>query len=82
MNQEEQVTVKDLEKIVVSNSETLEQISVCLMGDPKDHKDEGLIGAVNNNVKWKNNINKSVGGLGLGFFALVIKEAWQHLVGK
>ena len=79
MNQKEAVTVKELAKIVEDSNKVLKDISVCLMGDPKDHTSEGLVGAVNNNVKWKNKINKAIGTLGLGFIALVIKEGWQHL---
>ena len=80
MNQQEQVTVKELAKIVEDNNEVLKDIKVCLMGDPKNHKDEGLIGAVNNNVKWKKNVNKAIVTTGLGMIGLFIKEFWNHIV--
>ncbi len=60
MNKTDIEDFKELKKLVEDNTETLKNISVCLMGDPKDHKSEGLVGAVNNNVKWKNNVNKAL----------------------
>ena len=50
MTKDEVKDFKDMKKVVESISDTVENMSICLMGDPKDHTSEGLVGAVNNNV--------------------------------
>ena len=82
MNKSEIVDFKDVKKTVENIANTVNDISICLRGDPKNHKDEGLVGAVNNNVKWRDKVNKTLSALGIGVILLFIKEVWQQFLKK
>jgi len=55
------------------------RINKTLNGDPDDREDLGLVGDVRNNKRWKNNVNKALGSLGLGFLGLFIKQIFESI---
>ena len=77
MNAKDIEDFKDMKKVVETNTKILIRIDRCLNGDPDDRDDLGLVGDVRNNKRWKGNVQKSIGGLGLGFVALMIKSFWE-----
>ena len=77
---EMKTVVAEMEDKIDDTSSDIKDIKHCLMGDPKDRKDLGLVGDVRNNVRWRDKVNKTLATLGLGVMGLFVKEAWQHFV--
>ncbi len=82
MTKDEIQDFKEMRKVVADTANTVQNISIALMGDPKNHEDFGLFGDVRNNKRWRSNVNKMLGSLGLGFLGLLIKGEWQRIFGK
>lgn len=79
MNRIEIEDFKDMKKVVETNTKILLRIDRCLSGDPDDRKDLGLIGDVRNNLRWKSNVQKTLGALGIGVLTLWIKTLWSFV---
>ncbi len=79
MNAKDVEDFKDMKRVVATNTKLLTDIKICLMGDPKNRDDLGLVGDVRNNKRWKNNVNKALGSLGLGFFGLFVKQIFESI---
>ena len=82
MNKSEVTTFNEMKIMVKGIANTVRNIDITLNGKKEDRHDLGLVGDVRNNVKWKDKVNKAIGGLGLGFLALIIKEGWQQFLKK
>ncbi len=77
MNAKDIEEFQDMKRTVKTSAKILTDISICLMGKPDDRDDLGLVGDVRNNKRWKNNVNKTLGGLGLGFVSLFVRQLFE-----
>ena len=84
MNAKDIEDMKDVKTVIDQMETNLESVSkgvdnllVCLMGDPKDRHDLGLVGDVKNNKQWKNLVNKWLGIVGISTFGLLLKEGFN-----
>ena len=77
MNAKDIEDYKDMKRVVSDNTQILKRIDRTLSGDPNDRDDLGLVGDVRNNKRWKANVQKSLGGLGLGFAGLLFKQLFE-----
>ena len=59
--------------------ETVDEIHVCLTGDPKNHEDLGLQGAVNENTKFRKTAKYWLGAFGLTSLAVLAKSFWKSI---
>ena len=81
MNAKDIEDIKDVKNVIEVMETNLDSVSkgvdnllICLMGDPKNRHDLGLVGDVRNNKKWKNLVNKWLGVVGISTFGLLWKE--------
>lgn len=80
MNKEQADDLKSMKKCIDENAEILLRIDKVLNGDrEKDKYDFGLVGDVRNNQRWKNMVNKVLGGTGTISLGLLIKELFGIL---
>ena len=80
MNKNEIGTFNDMKNVVKNTAETVDEIRICLLGDPKKPDSLGLRGDVRNNVRWRTKVNKTLSALGIGVLLLFIKEGWQQFI--
>ena len=79
MNKSENADFKEIKRTVDNNTLILKRIDKCLNGDPDDRNDAGLVGDVRNNKRWKNMVNKILGGTGTISLGLLIKEIFRAI---
>ena len=77
MNQKDIEDFKDMKRVVALNTKILERIDKNLSGDPDDRNDLGLIGDVRNNKRWKSNVNKALGTIGITSLGLVVRQLFE-----
>lgn len=82
MNRKEIKTFGQLKNEVLDIREDVADIKICLMGNPKKPLQEpGLVGIIQNNKRWRKNVNKA-----LTFFipvtaGLTIRAIWSWILG-
>ena len=59
--------------------ETVDEIYVCLTGDPKKHEDLGLQGAVVENTRFRKTIKYWLGAIGVASLVTVVKSFWKNI---
>ena len=80
MNKEQADDLKSIKKCIDNNSKLLVRIDKVLNGDKeKDKYDFGLVGDVRNNQRWKDMVNKVLGGTGTVSLGLLIREIFGVL---
>ena len=74
--------MEQMETTLSNQCESVNEIKIALMGDPKNRSDGGLFQDVRNNKRWKNNVNKALftfGGISITTF---IKMTWDYITSK
>ncbi len=80
MNKEQAEDLKFLRKSMDDTAKIVTRIDIVLNGDrEKDKYDFGLVGDVRNNQRWKNMVNKFLGGTFTVSLGLLVKEIFGVL---
>ena len=82
MNAKEIKTFNELKNEVISISEDVQTIKICILGNPKKPIEEpGLVGIVSNNKRWRTNVNKSLVYLIPVTTGIALKTFWAWIMG-
>jgi len=82
MNAKEIKTFNELKNEVISISEDVQTIKICILGNPKKPIEEpGLVGIVSNNKRWRTNVNKSLVYLIPVTTGIALKTFWAWIIG-
>ncbi len=57
----------------------VDQIHICLTGDPEDHTDLGMQGAVNDNTHFRKTAKYWLGALGITSLTVLAKSFWKSI---
>lgn len=68
-----------MEEKLIESASDVKIIKHCLLGNPENNDDLGLVGDVRNNKRWKNMVNKFLGGTVVLSVSLVIKEFFEYI---
>ena len=80
MNRREIKTFDQLKNEVLDIKEDVTDIKLCLLGNPKKPLEEpGLVGVISNNKRWRNVVNKVLGGTGTISLGLLIKAFFEYI---
>lgn len=80
MNRREIKTFDQLKNEVLDIKEDVGDIKLCLLGNPKKPLEEpGLVGVISNNKRWRNVVNKVLGGTGTISIGLLVKEFFEYI---
>ena len=80
MNRKEIKTFDQLRNEVIDIKGDVHIIKTCLMGNPEKPLEEpGLVGVISNNKRWRNLVNKVLGGTGIISISLLVKEFFEYI---
>ena len=68
------IVIGGMEDKLTESASDVKIIKHCLLGNPEDNNDLGLVGDVRNNKRWRNTVNKLLGGTVTLSLGLAIKE--------
>ena len=74
--------IDDMEKRFIETCVDIKIIKHCLMGNPENNDDLGLVGDVRNNKRWRGNVNKSLFAIGGLSFTTFLKLSWDFITNK